>query len=83
MLFNFSCTPYLVLALLCEVICTTLANMLIVANFLTISWHGECLLNFQRNLLLSDCHQVAYIQYLRGGASDDYPGVLTVYIPVP
>ena len=30
--------------------------------------------------LLSDCHQVAYIQFLCCGAFDDYPGVLTVYV---
>jgi hypothetical protein len=31
-------------------------------------------------ILLRYCYQVAYIQFLRGGASNDYPGLLIVYI---
>jgi len=35
---------------------------------------------FSINLLLSDCYQVTYIQFLRCGASDDCPGVLILYV---
>jgi hypothetical protein len=37
---------------------------------------------FLMDLLLSDCYQVTYIQFLRCRASDDYPGVLIVYVLV-
>ena len=40
------------------------------------------LLTYQRKLLLS-CHQVAYIQFQRGRASDDYTSLLVVYVLVP
>lgn len=40
------------------------------------------LLTYQRKLLLS-YHQVAYIQFQRGRASNDYTSLLIVYVLVP
>jgi hypothetical protein len=81
MLFNFSCTPSLVLVLLCAMpYVLRLLIYFVVARFSTLFHSGEHLLNFTRTLLLNDCYQVAYIQLLRGGASNDYPGVFVVYV---
>jgi hypothetical protein len=54
--------------------------MSIVANLWIISWRGEFLPIFQRKLPPSYCHQDAYIQFHCGRASNDYTGVLIMYV---
>jgi len=65
-----------------EAICTTLNNIPVVANFPTLSWRGECRLPFKRKLA-KVFYQVTYIQFQRGGASNDYPGMRIMSVLIP
>ena len=64
----------------CEFISTTLANGLVAANIQPNFLYGEFLWTFRRTKLISDCHQVAHIQFLRSRAYINYTGVLIVYV---